>query len=165
MGADPGDPPSSMLPPDVPNTNPPKPATEPKDAGDDSSIADVGVPTDEVFPDGGGDEFGAPCSSNCRYGVCYIPGTQENPICSKHCTTDADCGSEGICQTSDINAQKWCFRRCTDAAECLAINDDTSNPLQCALQLDPDNNEGYGGPLNRPLADGEQAFCVQASEP
>jgi hypothetical protein len=93
------------------------------------------------------------------FGDCYDPGTHENPICSKHCTSDADCGDDGVCQQSGQTG-KWCFLRCSSNADCQLINDDSSNPLFCAGQHDPDDDEGYGS-----LTGAAQAFCIQSSEP
>jgi hypothetical protein len=103
--------------------------------------------------------FGAPCSAACLFADCYDPGTHENPICSKHCASDGDCGDEGVCQQSGQTG-KWCFQRCTSNADCQVLNDDSSNPLFCAGQHDPDNDEGYGS-----LNGAAQAFCIQSSEP
>ncbi|HEX2882553.1 MAG TPA: hypothetical protein VHO25_23695 [Polyangiaceae bacterium] len=115
----------------------------------------------QPLPDSGSNAqgFGAPCSAACLFAECYDPGTHENPICSKHCTSDADCGDDGVCQQSG-NTGKWCFHRCTSNAECQLINDDSSNPLFCAGQHDPDNDEGYGS-----VNGAAQAFCIQSSEP
>lgn len=106
-----------------------------------------------------GNDFGLPCDESCASGECYDPGTHENPICSKHCSSDADCGEEGVCQQSG-NTGKWCFHLCASNADCQVINDDSSNPLFCAGQHDPDSDEGYGS-----LNGADQAFCIQSSEP
>jgi hypothetical protein len=110
------------------------------------------TPPDTLKPDTTGTspvkDYGLPCQSpgDCVDNHCYVPGTGNNPICSKQCTSNNDCPSGSLCVAMG-GTGKHCFVECTSDAFCLAINSDPSNPLQCL------------GPLP------EGWICVQKSEP
>ena len=93
--------------------------------------------------------YGSPCPDACPGSDCYVPGTGVNPICSRHCVIDADCGAGALCEESG-GTGRWCFRRCAGDAECLAVNASADNPLYCASYSPPD---------------AARWFCIQASEP
>jgi hypothetical protein len=141
------------------------------DAGDGSTLKDASVASDSgsthdaAAEAGIVSDFGVACSASCVFAQCYDPGTHINPICSKQCSSDADCGADAVCQASG-GTGKWCFRSCTSDADCFVINPatDAGNPLYCALQIDPNDLYGYQ-PLSSPLTPGQKAFCVEYSEP
>lgn len=109
------------------------------------------IPPDTFSPDTTGTspvkDYGLPCQvpGDCVDGDCYVPGTGNNPICSKKCTGNNDCPSGSICVAMG-GTGKHCFVECTSDAFCLAINSDPLNPLQCLTMP-----QGW--------------ICVQKSEP
>lgn len=113
-------------------------------------VSDV-TPSDVLAPDTSSTspvrDYGLPCNGpgNCLDGDCYVPGTQDNPICSKKCLGDGDCPGGSRCVEMG-GTGKHCFVSCTGNALCLSINDDPANPLQC---------------LSLP----EGGICIQSSEP
>ena len=74
--------------------------------------------------------LGGPCNSDadCLEGttpVCFAQTLFNDPVtlktangyCSGHCTSDADCGSKGVCQDHGLSG-KWCFAKCQLATDC-----------------------------------------------
>ena len=98
-------------------------------------------------------DFGLSCGSDADCGLkdCYVPGTQVNPICAKRCSSNRDCPGGTAC-TGPFGDERHCFVLCDAAAQCLAINADPGNPLDCVDLADPRAPEG-------------QTVCAQASEP
>jgi len=151
----------------------------PEDADDDAgaeaeqrnqALSDAQAP--------GGNDLTYPCrvDDDCNYGACYVPGTRQNPICSKRCDTDLDCPQGALCagplECQDTNGpcvgSGFCFRACEADAECTAHNAlDTEpdadpsdvNPVACIAWVDiigstPDE------PVFEPID-----ICIQESEP
>lgn len=102
-------------------------------------VADVNGPTLD---------YGRLCTSDdqCSGGACYVPGRPEDPICSKHCETNADCPDFAECVAG---AGGYCFVRCAESDVCRALNQAINNPLYCTNAYD----------AARP------SVCVQESEP
>ena len=92
-------------------------------------------------------DYGLPCDDarDCLQGHCYIPGTRENPICSKSCSGTNPCPSGSACITLD-NAGSHCFIRCTSTEFCRSINAAPENPLDC-------------------VSFEAERVCIQSSEP
>lgn len=97
-------------------------------------------------------DYGHNCTidADCSGGACYVPGTTVNPICSKHCETNADCPDFARCATG---AGGYCFVRCTSDAPCLELNPALSNPLHCSTSYPEIGSHADPG------------ICVQTSEP
>lgn len=109
---------------------------------------------DAIRPPGGTSplalrDYGQLCEADedCQDGACYVPGTQQDPICSKDCASDSDCPKGSACYSNH------CFITCEpdDDEGCLTLNGAVSNPLFC-LDLDS-TGEGTGH------------VCIQESEP
>jgi hypothetical protein len=79
-----------------------------------------------------------------------VPGTGENAICSKHCTTTSDCPLGSVCVEVGGDGvggdDSHCFVSCTSDEACGAINDAPENPLTC-------------------VSFGAESVCIQRSEP
>jgi hypothetical protein len=92
-------------------------------------------------------DYGVPCSEarDCVSGDCYVPGTGQNPICSKQCTTPSECPLGSACIEVGGDGSH-CFVRCTSDEACRPINDAPENPLVC-------------------VSFGDESVCIQRSEP
>ncbi len=103
--------------------------------------------------------IGGPCAStaDCIEGttpVCFTKTLYnkggflktQGGYCSSKCTTDDDCGVNGVCQDEGTNG-KWCFASCTNAAGCLPgyaciySGEDHCFP-NGSLTCDPTNGDG-----------------------
>ena len=111
------------------------------DSGDDSgadaasSVDDAGATTSFELP-----ELGRPCGDGCPATSCYEP-TSGNPICTRPCSTHAECGSTGVCQAIGQPVVKsLCFRRCESNAECLAVNPTDTGPFDPTINPDAGGN-------------------------
>lgn len=96
-------------------------------------------------------DYGELCEedADCEDGACYVPGTKEDPICSKACASDSDCPSGSACFSNH------CFISCeeNDDEGCLALNGALANPLFC-LNLDSIPEVELSGNI-----------CIQETEP
>lgn len=103
--------------------------------GGDRPVSDAGVSCSAVAPSPVCD-YGLSCQSDseCVHGVCYVPGTGENPICARYCSSDLDCPEGSVCATSYPN--KYCFIACDSEADCQGINDHPGNPVRCVTLED-----------------------------
>ena len=134
-----------------------------EDAGTDEPAA-VGDPP---HPE---NDLAYPCriDADCRLGACFVSGRgpDANPICSKLCSTDAECPDGARCTAplfcaagQACDEPGHCFRACANDDECAAFNAHQDNPVVCVSWapipdfLDP-------GP---PVAAID--ICIQYSEP
>jgi hypothetical protein len=92
-------------------------------------------------------DYGLPCDDarDCLQGDCYVPGTGENPICSKGCSLTNPCPTGSACITVGSELSH-CFIRCTSSESCRSINAAPENPLDC-------------------ISIGVERVCIQRSEP
>lgn len=104
----------------------PGPVDSAVDAGEDvPTVIDVGVDRPDVpRVDAGGAALFSPCTNvaGCR----NIPSAQciavadgyPNGHCTRSCSTDAQCGTEGICLA--FGSGRVCFQRCVNGRDCRA---------------------------------------------
>lgn len=99
-------------------------------------------------PNGPTLDYGHVCEedNDCSAGACYVPGTGVNSVCSKRCEVDSDCPEFAQCFEQ---VGGYCFVRCSEDAECLALSPAIANALHC---------------LKQPVSS-ESGVCIQASEP
>jgi hypothetical protein len=104
-------------------------------------------------------ELGALCqtASDCDLAACYVPGNEQEPICSALCESDDDCPAGALCAVIDPQGGH-CFAICESNAECGLRNDAQENPLYCASRSAIDI-AGLGGD------DDDRHICIQKSEP
>lgn len=110
-------------------------------------------------------DFGQPCGTetDCIEDACYVPGTEQNSICSKLCNNDSDCPCGTLCLA--VGGQGGnCFLACTHDDHCTRVNSDERNPLYCAPRDQIYEGETYhdGHWDEEPL---QGSICIQESEP
>ncbi len=87
-------------------------------------------------------DYGEPCEmdADCADGLCFVPGTGVNSICSAAC-------AEMPCPEGAACFQDACFVVCEGDETCSAINPSPDNPLRCDAEV------------------AEASICLQSSEP
>ncbi len=77
----------------------------------------------------------AQCSNNddCPEELSCLTGFKGGYCGIKDCTADTDCPEDSVCVTHD-DSVNYCFRACTDKAECNA-NRDVDNEANCSANI------------------------------
>jgi hypothetical protein len=101
--------------------------------------------------------LGAACEvdGDCVDEHCFVPGTGENPICTRACTGPEECPAFSLC--APVDGGNFCFYDCSIQTCATGLGaPDTTNPVVCVPDFPLDTED--------PMSD-TISICIQESEP